>query len=119
MSASPSSLETNLLLASLPAQKQRHLLRRCEVVTLQANEDLYEVGDSIEDVYFPKKGCLISLVKVLDDDEQRCAVHDRVRRIGVTQAVEVGLWLDPSAFAGVFHRPGLVRCLPLPAAILG
>ena len=69
MSESPSSLETNLLLASLPAQQQRRLLRRYEVVTLQANEDLYEVGDSIEDVYFPKKGCLISLVRVLDDGE--------------------------------------------------
>ena len=69
MTEAPSSPETNLLLASLPAQKQRRLLRRCEVVTLPANEDLYGVGDSIEDVYFPKKGCLISLVKVLDDGE--------------------------------------------------
>ena len=69
MGESPSSLETNLLLATLPAQKQRRLLRRCEVVTLQANEDLYKAGDSIEDVYFPKKGCLISLVRVLDDGE--------------------------------------------------
>jgi CRP-like cAMP-binding protein len=63
------SPDTNLLLALLPAQKQRDLLRRCEVVTLRANEDLYEVGDSVEAVYFPKRGCLISLVKVVDDGE--------------------------------------------------
>ena len=69
MTEAPSSPETNLLLASLPAQKLRRLLRRCEVVTLRANEDLYEVGESIEFVHFPKKGCVISLVKVLDDDE--------------------------------------------------
>jgi CRP-like cAMP-binding protein len=67
LSETPSSPETNLLLASLPAQRLRRLLRRCEVVTRRANEDLYEVGDSIEDVYFPRKGCLISLVRVLDD----------------------------------------------------
>lgn len=69
MTAAAATPESNLLLASLEAQKQRRLLRRCEVVTLRANEDLYEVGDSIKDVYFPKKGCLISLVKVLDDGE--------------------------------------------------
>jgi CRP-like cAMP-binding protein len=63
----PSSSETNLLLASLPAQKQRRLLRLCEVVVLRATEDLHDVGQSIEFVHFPKKGCVISLVKFLDD----------------------------------------------------
>jgi len=34
---------------------------------LQANEHLYEVGRPIKYVHFPTTGCLISLVKVLDD----------------------------------------------------
>jgi CRP-like cAMP-binding protein len=59
--------ETNLLLASLPAQKLRRLLPRCEAIVLRANEDLHEAGQRIEYVHFPRKGCLISLVKVLDD----------------------------------------------------
>ena len=67
MSETPSSPETNLLLASLPAQKQRRLLRLCEVVALRAAEDLQDVGQAIEFVHFPKKGCVISLIKVLDD----------------------------------------------------
>ncbi len=68
MTEAPSSPETNLLLASLPAQKLRRLLSRCGVVTLEANEPLHEAGQPIEFVHFPRKGCVISLVKVLDDD---------------------------------------------------
>ncbi len=67
MTEQPSSPETNLLLASLPAQKQRRLLRLCDVVALRATEELYDVGKAVEFVYFPKKSCVISLVKVLDD----------------------------------------------------
>ena len=57
----------NLLLASLPAQKQRRLLRLSEVAVLRPTEELYDVGQAVEFVHFPKKGCVISLVKVLDD----------------------------------------------------
>src|SRR4051794_23602763 len=61
------STQTNLLLASLPAKNQLRLQRHLEVVALQANEHLYEVGLPIKYVHFPTTGCLISLVKVLDD----------------------------------------------------
>src|SRR5207245_2017601 len=62
-----SSSEINLLLASLPTQELRRLLRRAERVTLQADERLYDSGQPIEYVHFPKKGCLISVIKNLDD----------------------------------------------------
>ena len=61
------SPEANLLLASLSANEQRRLLRHLEAVTLRANELLYELNRPIEYVFFPMKGCLISVVKVLDD----------------------------------------------------
>jgi CRP-like cAMP-binding protein len=67
MVQSASRPETNLLLAALPPPEQRRLARRFETVALRANEDLYEAGRPIKHLHFPTKGCLISLVKVLDD----------------------------------------------------
>ena len=59
--------KTNLLLASLPAKEQRRLLRRMEAVALRTNETLHELGRPIADVHFPLQGCVISVVRVLDD----------------------------------------------------
>jgi CRP-like cAMP-binding protein len=67
MTQAASSPETNLLLASLSPREQRRLARHFDTVALQANEDLFEVGQPIKHLHFPTKGCLISLVKVLDD----------------------------------------------------
>ncbi len=64
------SPETNLLLGSLPAKDQRRLSPRFEIVALLADEHLHGAGQPIRDVYFPTKGCLISLVKVLDDGKR-------------------------------------------------
>jgi CRP-like cAMP-binding protein len=58
----------NLLLASLPTQEQRRLSRRLERVVLHADEHLHELGQPVEYVHFPKKGCLISVIKNLGDD---------------------------------------------------
>ena len=60
-------LEANLLLASLTAREQHRLVRRLEAVSLRAADALHELGQPIEYVYFPVKGCLISVVKSLDD----------------------------------------------------
>jgi CRP-like cAMP-binding protein len=67
MTEAPSGPESNLLLAALPAQQQRRLFRRCEAVALRASEDLFQADQPIEFVHFPKKGCLISLVKNVGD----------------------------------------------------
>lgn len=61
------SPEANLLLGSLPAKDQRRLSPRFEIVALLADEQLHSAGQPIPDVYFPTPGCMISLVKVLDD----------------------------------------------------
>ncbi len=64
------SPEANLLLGSLPSKDQRRLSPRFEIVALPADEHLHGAGQPIRDVYFPTKGCLISLVKVLDDGKR-------------------------------------------------
>lgn len=57
---------TNLLLASVPAER-RPWSRRLEVVSLDAEEVLYEVCRPVDSIYFPLKGCAISVVRALDD----------------------------------------------------
>jgi CRP-like cAMP-binding protein len=93
-------LDANLLLASLPT-KERGLLRRLEAVTLQANESLYELGQPIEYVHFPLKGCLISLVKVLDDGKSFDAAV-----VGYEGIVGVESFLGTDAELGAIVRFG-------------
>lgn len=69
MTSPTSSHEGNLLLESLPPRVQRRLLRQAEPETLQTNEVLYELGQPIEYVHFPTKGCVTSAIKVLADSK--------------------------------------------------
>jgi CRP-like cAMP-binding protein len=62
-----SSPEMNLLLTSLPANEQRRLLRQLEDVSMRAREVLYQPGQPMKYVYFPTKGCVVSVIKVMDD----------------------------------------------------
>src|SRR4051812_18835275 len=55
----------NRLLAALPAQDQRRLLKECDQVELVADDVLHEAGTVQRDVYFPTGG-FISLVTPLD-----------------------------------------------------
>ena len=56
---------TNGLLAALPIRERRHLLARCERVSLRLAEVLGEPGKRIHYVYFPT-GSFISLVTPID-----------------------------------------------------
>jgi len=87
--------ESNLLLSILPAREQRRLLRHLELVTLQAGEVLVEPGQPIESVYFPLKGCLISMSQVLSDG--KCVDVALVGYSGVL-GVEVVLGVDVAQF---------------------
>ena len=67
MAVSVASLGGNLILASLPAEEQRRLLRHLEPVTLRIDELPYSLNQAIEHLHFPMKGCLVSLIKAVDD----------------------------------------------------
>jgi CRP-like cAMP-binding protein len=95
------SLNSNLLLATVPAKDQRRLLRRLQSVTLRANEHLYEVGLPIRDVHFPRLGCLISVVKVLDDHRSFDAGP-----VGYEGAVGIEGFLGAEAYLGATVRAG-------------
>lgn len=59
--------EANLLLARLAARDRHRLLRHFDTVALERDQQLYEVGQPVEYFHFPERGCLLSLVKFLDD----------------------------------------------------
>ena len=56
----------NRLLAALPAEEYERLVPHLELVSLQVNQILYEIGEPIEYVYFPHHA-IVSLVCVLED----------------------------------------------------
>lgn len=60
----------NQLLAALPGNVYKRLIPRLEAIPLPFMEVLYESGDAIEHVYFPKEG-LISLLVVMGDETPR------------------------------------------------
>ncbi len=65
MSSDAAGPATNGLLTSLSAPTYRRL--RLERVPLEPHQVLYQPGQRIEHVYFPEKGCLISLILGLGD----------------------------------------------------
>ncbi|HEV3237563.1 MAG TPA: Crp/Fnr family transcriptional regulator [Gemmataceae bacterium] len=99
MPKSVGALGANLLLASLPMKEQRRLLRCLETVTLERNESLYQLGQPIEYVHFPLKGCLISVVKVLDDGKTFDAVP-----VGYEGMVGVEVFLGANTQFGAIVR---------------
>ncbi len=56
----------NQLLAALPVEEYQRLIPHLEFVLLSNQEILYEIGESIEYVYFPCQG-LISYVSLMED----------------------------------------------------
>ena len=67
MSASQTSaLPENRLLAALPAADYQRLQPHLELMTLPLRQVIYEAGDPIDDVYFPRSA-VISLVATLED----------------------------------------------------
>lgn len=56
----------NFLLAALPAEDYQRLQQHLELVDLPLRQSIYDLGEPITDVYFPK-GAIISLVVTLED----------------------------------------------------
>ncbi len=65
MSASQAS-PGNRLLAALPAADYQRLQPHLEFVTLPLRQSIYEAGDPITTVYFPRSA-MVSLVATLED----------------------------------------------------
>lgn len=63
-------LPNNRLLTAVPARERLPLLAQCDHVELPRREMLYERGDPIEYVYFPKR----TFVALIDSTGQRCTI---------------------------------------------
>lgn len=59
-------LPSNRLLAALPAEDYQRLQPHLEFVTLPLRQSIYEAGDPITTVYFPRSA-MVSLVATLED----------------------------------------------------
>ncbi|KOX58128.1 Crp/Fnr family transcriptional regulator [Methylobacterium fujisawaense] len=64
---SPSPLERNLLLRSLPPVERSRLLPHAEVVTLVRGDVLFEPGDEVTAMIFPLDGTVVSLIVPLEE----------------------------------------------------
>jgi CRP-like cAMP-binding protein len=64
----PAELE-NQLLASLPDESLKRLQPHLELVHLESGKTLYTIDDKIPFAYFPKKGCMVSLLALTEDGE--------------------------------------------------
>lgn len=92
----------NRLLASLPEHDLRHLTALCDTVTVEVGEVLYEPGQPIGHIYFPRD-CLISLLAVA---EGRMTLEvGSVGREGVLGA-SVALGHDLAQVRAVVQRSG-------------
>ena len=58
---------TNQVLATLPRAEYQRLLAGLEPVTLALGDVLHEPGESIQQIYFPNEGLLVSLLTLVEN----------------------------------------------------
>ena len=61
--------EENQLLSSLPDETLKRLRPHMQLLPLEHGRMLYHVDDKVEFVYFPRKGCMVSLLAVTEDGD--------------------------------------------------
>ena len=82
-------LHVNSLLAALPREDCQRLLAELEPVTLSAGEVLYEPGERIRHVYFPKDAHVSLLVLVADRRALEVGLVGREGMVGISLALGV------------------------------
>ena len=61
--------DENQLLASLPDETLKRLKPTLQLVKLEHGKIVYHVDDKVEFAYFPRKGCMISLLAVTEEGD--------------------------------------------------
>ena len=92
----------NSLLAALPREDCQRLLAELEPVTLSAGEVLYEPGERIRHVYFPKDAHVSLLVLVADKRALEVGLVGREGMVGIPLA----LGSDVSPVRALVQGPG-------------
>lgn len=64
---SPTQMERNLLLRSLPPDERKRLAPHAEVITLARGNVLFEPGDDVTSVVFPLDGTVVTLIVPLEE----------------------------------------------------
>jgi CRP-like cAMP-binding protein len=120
-------LLTNKLLTALPGEDFARLLPYLEPVSLSCGEDLYEMGESIHEVYFPESAVISHLHLLEDGSTTEAAMIGKEGMTGLsvifgapapthwTQVIIAGTALRMSAefLKGQFARGGAIQRLLL------
>ena len=59
----------NQLLASLPGESLKRLKPHLQLVNLVSGHNLYTVDDRVEFAFFPRKGCMVSMLALTEDGD--------------------------------------------------
>jgi CRP-like cAMP-binding protein len=120
-------LLTNKLLVALPSEEFDRILQYLEPVSFIANQQVYEVGQSIEYIYFPETA-VVSHIYLLEDGNKTGAaiignegllglssILDSRPALNFTQVVIAGnaLRLNVQILKGEFNRNGVLQQLLL------
>jgi len=92
----------NLILAALPDEERRRLLRDSRIAPLVVGQTIYEQGESISEVYFPLSGAVSVLVLLENGDMMEPGIIGREGMLGFP----VGLGDDTSRWRALVQLPG-------------
>jgi CRP-like cAMP-binding protein len=102
------ALETNHLIASLPAKERQRILRSSETVDLVAGAVLCEVDEPFQHAHFPLTG-LISLVAITSD-HQPLGLAMIGREVALCATLALGV--DTPRLRAVVHGSGVALRVP-------
>ena len=98
----------NLLLAALPADVQKRLLPRLELVYLAEGETLYESGDELRYLYFPRDSIVSLACATADGETTEISAVGKEGMVGVS----VSLSGQTSPNQAIVRSPGSAYRLP-------
>ena len=111
MPSTPAVLATNRLLTSLPGKDYRHLLKHCEIVDLQPDDQLENCGEAIGHAYFPIDSAIALVMPMEGGTGLEAALIGNEGMLGIA----LMLGVDVAPFRAVVQGAGSALRIPAPA----
>ena len=103
----------NQLLAALPADVMVRLLPHLALVPMPLGKVIYESGAELKQVYFPVRGCIISMLYVMED-----GASAEIAVVGVEGMVGIALFMGGGTTPSRAIVQSAGEALVLPAKVL-